>query len=149
MTVSPEGLRINGENTVVTVMLDGVQYGQAQTLKSWSCEPKVVEHDDELIGSDTAAPDHQIRGWTFKLDEFVVNGALNDALLVREQKRVARQRYAVITIGMVVNKRDGTSAGYSLQECEMPPTGFNASGATERVMQSLTGRAKKFNKVTI
>lgn len=149
MPVSPEGLRINGEHVLCSVMLDGRQFGQSQTLKSVSVEPKVVEHDDDLVGQSTSIPDQQVRGWTFKLDEFVVDNALGKALLERERKRVARQRYEVVTIGLVVNKRDGTSDGYSLQECEITPAGFNVSGATERVTQSLSGRARKFNSIVI
>ena len=149
MPVDVEGLRINGDNTVVSVFLDGRQIGVAQTLKSWSVEPKVVEHDDSLIGQTEDKPDQQIRGWTFKLEQFVVDATLSNALLAREEKRRTRRRYESITIGLVLRKRDGTNQGYSLTNCEIPPSGFNAQGAAERVMQSFSGRAEKFNPVTL
>jgi hypothetical protein len=141
------GLRLNGEHIVLTVNIGGTPFGQSQIVKSLTVEPKVVDHDDDFLGDDASSPDQQVRGWTGKFDAFVVDTALQDKLLQREAARVARQRLDAISIGIAVRKRDGTTASYVLQECEMPPVGINASGAAERVMQNYTVRARRFRKV--
>jgi hypothetical protein len=144
-------LPLNGENAKIVFFLGTRRFDIADRLKTFKCDPKVVEHDDSMLGSDSDDPDQQVRGWTFEFEGFHASAELNKALLAREAKRVARQAYEEISIGIILENRTPTPTsedGFILQKCEVPPLGINVGGATERIMDSIRGRAKKLVEAT-
>lgn len=137
-------LRLNGQNVLVTVFVGQTPYQQSEIAKSISIEPRVTEHNDAFLGSDADDPDNQVRGWTAKIEMFMADSVLAKALLQREADRVARRQMQDLSVGLVFENRDGTQDGFILQRCEMKPLPINATGAAERIMNSLEVRAKRY-----
>jgi hypothetical protein len=146
------GLRLNAENAKIVIKIGVNSFDSADTLKSASFDPIVVEHGDDFIGSTATDPDQQVRGWTIKMDAFHTNSLLADALDAREARRIARTMDATDEITIIVilfNRTVGVGPdanGYTFQKCELKPIALNLSGATERIMDGIEGRAK-FKKV--
>jgi hypothetical protein len=144
-------LPLNGENAKIIIFGGTRRFDVVDRLKTFKCDPKVTEHDDSYIGSDADETDQQVRGWTFEMEGFHADAELAKYLLEREEKRRRRQRYDEISIGIILENRTPTPTsedGFILQKCEIPPLGINVGGATERIMDSIRGRARNLVAAT-
>lgn len=134
-------LPLTGKDIAVTVFVGGVPQQQTDLCKSVSVDEVVTQFRDDYLNRDAQRTDEQTDGVDVKLSLDYASSTLVTALIAAKEARRLRQPVKEISIGLVLQDRDGNYHGYLIQKCSSKYA-FSFSGRKERGVQTIDLQAE-------
>jgi hypothetical protein len=117
-------------------------------VRTTRVEENAVEVEDHVNGEDRARPQKLINLYRVTLECFEDGSStILQNFLTNQANEDANLPQLPLAAGLLFKFLDGTKGGWAFRECSLGPLNFGAGGRTERMMHTVTFRAKYFGTV--
>lgn len=146
MAQSNPKLPLTGRNIQLYIYIGTGPVQSTDLATTMSIDEAIVQYRDKYLGRDRDRPDEQTIGYDSKLELHYAGSALIAAFLAQKAARQNLQPVQNVSIGFIMQNRDGTADSWILMNCTTK-LGWKFSGKDDRGLISLDVQAEDLKQV--